>query len=356
MTVTDNDTPATTGSDAAELFDFKNPSKRPLQLEVRYVYIPFISKISTLDLTFDLRVDFDILWAASNEDIELYSTEPATYRPISYVPSLVMQNAREVDILEVEGPYGSPYRLENNKNFVRLKVTGTFLQDFDLSTFPFDSQRLKITTTLSFKNADEVVFAPEDPTKDIMYVLTNYNAIADWEIIDCKLESTIDSSNFAFLHSSILIRRIPWSIIVKQFLVCILITSLALVAYSLTSRSDRLNFLITQLLTVVALQFTLSELLPPTPLPTFADIFMITCSIYILCIMFQAATSEVDTDGQYVSNDSSSYAVGAFCILMGLFSIASAILFIFSVSICKYYDTSKRTYKTHTSKGKWNSK
>lgn len=151
----------------------------PLRLQVRYVYIPFLSGISTVDLTFSLRVDLDILWDASQDEICEFRKNKSEYKP-KYIPQLVFQNSKEIEVENVIGPHGSEYRIDEGKNFVRLKVYGTFLQNFDVAFFPFDKQKLKIVITLSFKTSDEVIFAPENEKNECLYVLTEYNAMENY--------------------------------------------------------------------------------------------------------------------------------------------------------------------------------
>ena len=183
-----------------------------------YVFVPF-PEISTTNLTFSLRLDVDLLWTATAADVALYAADPANYRPQSYVPSLVIQNAKEVALEEVIGASGSAYHIiDGAKNFVRIKVYGVFLVNLNVRNFPFDSQALPVVVTVTFKNAKEVLFVPENISKDCMYVLSEFKAIQDWDIVGCSLVAYVDKGDFpfAFLKGTIFVRRVPWNFVFKQ--------------------------------------------------------------------------------------------------------------------------------------------
>lgn len=283
-------------SELTEETQESSQQKQPLHLEFRYVYIPFISRISTSELVLDLRIDFDILWKASEADKLLYSQNPEEYRPVTFVPSLVFQNSKDVDVVEVPGGNGSPYSIENGKNFVRLKVTGTFLQNFNVTLFPFDHQIMRIVTTISFKTADQVIFCPESNTKNVLYLLTEYNAIKDWQITGCKLQYYVDSSNFAFVETQISISRVPWNITFNYFGTATLITIVGLLSQKIESKSDRMSFLVTVLLTIIALQFSVIDKLPPSPYLTLSDWYLLTNSGFIAALLYQTAISDDNFD------------------------------------------------------------
>ena len=182
------------------------------------VFVPF-PEINTRELTFSLRLDIDFVWTATADDIALHEADPSKYRPKSYVPSLVVQNAKEVEFTEVPGASGSAYDvIEGKKNFVRIKVYGVFLVNLNVRNFPFDSQALPVVVTVTFKNAKEVLFVPENISKDCMYVLSEFKAIQDWDIVGCSLVSYVDKGDFpfAFLKGTIYVRRVPWNFVIKQ--------------------------------------------------------------------------------------------------------------------------------------------
>lgn len=73
-----------------------------------------------------------------------------------------------------------------------------------------------------------------------------------WKITGCSLRSYVDDSNFSFLESTIEVSRIPWNIVFKFFGLSTILASFGLVSFSLITRNDRLSFLITVMLTIVA--------------------------------------------------------------------------------------------------------
>ena len=356
--VASNSTPVeataiSTMSDALPLNSQVVVAKCPLQ--IRYLYIPYISSVSTKDMTFDLRIDIDLLWHATPADKQNFQTSKSSYTP-SYVPNLVFQNSKTVDITQVPLESGSPFSIQNDKNFVRLKVVGSFLNHFDVARFPFDVQRLRMNISISFKNAEEVQFVFEKEGSDVLYVLTENNAIADWSIFGCDFESKIGSDGFSSLNVIIGIRRLSTYVVWKHFFPCILITFASFLNFYLDAHSDRMSYLVTLMLTLVAFQFAVTDMLPFNPAPTFTDFIFMTSFGFVALLLFRAGMAP---DSENYNSDIFFYAA---CVLFAGFCLFYALVgtyFFFNnnrrcsdKSFLLYTDPNNSNV-THKSKGRW---
>ncbi len=345
-------TAVSTMSDAHPL-NSKIVAKCPLQ--IRYLYIPYISSVSTKDMTFDLRIDIDLLWNATPADKQSFQMSKSSYTP-SYVPNLVFQNSKTVDITQVPLESGSPFSIQNDKNFVRLKVVGSFLNHFDVARFPFDVQRLCMNISISFKNAEEVQFVFEKEGADVLYVLTENNAIADWSIFGCDFESKIGSDGFSSLNVVIGIRRLSTYVVWKHFFPCVLITFASFLNFYLEAHSDRMSYLVTLMLTLVAFQFAVTDMLPFNPAPTFTDFIFMTSFGFVALLLFRAGMAP---DSANYNSDIFFYSA---CVLFAgfcLFYTLIATYFFFNnnrrcsdKSFLLYSDPNKSNI-THKSKGLW---
>ena len=262
-----------------------------IDLLVRYIYIPFIVKICTDELTCSLRCDYDFLWQTNSDEIMRFQTDPINYVP-DYVPSIVLQNASEVEVEKVPGASGNPFEIKDGLNFVRFKVKGVFIQHFNLLNFPFDVQNIDIYCTLSFYNAKQVRFVAENQDTDTMIVLTDFTGIKDWTFLGCKAFSYVED-DFAILKSTIYVARIPWSFLLRDVLLVAIITLASLTCFgiSFTDTGSRLSLLATLLLTLAAFQLVVSQNLPSLPLLTLADKYLITSFLFNFGLMVLVAIS-----------------------------------------------------------------
>ena len=304
------------------------------------------------DQTFSLRVDIDLLWSATEEDLKRHKENAAEYFPVSYVPSLVIQNAASCDVSAVAGASGSPYTIENELNFVRIRVYGTFISRMEVGMFPFDSHELSVHVTLAFKSAKEVVFAPEKLDHDCMYVVTEFNAIQDWEILGCNLTAYVDEGDFpfAFLKGTICVRRIPWSFLFKQMLSVTLTTGLGLAGFQIADKTSRLNYYVLLLLTIIGIQFAIASVLPPSAYMSIADKLLLSCMAFTIGLSAYSAGIDVDDNGNVIDLNSASY------VAYGLYGGGCCVFT--CISVMEYQKHSRKTAPTmlkkkptYTSKG-----
>jgi hypothetical protein len=268
-----------------------------VNLEVRYIYIPFISAINTSQLTCSLRCDYDILWKCSADEQLRHADNPSNYAP-DYMPNLVFTNAKDgLSMNPIPGASGSPYSIQLNahgeyRNFVRIRVEGTFLQHFDLKYFPFDMQTLHVFCTLSFFDASQVRFIPEVDAKDVVYVLTEFSVLTDWEVVSCE-GNVYTQNNFTFMKTAVNIKRVSKGIVLRDFMLPFIVTLCSFSCFSTPSNdvSSRLSLLITLLLTLAALQVFISSKLPNIPSLTIGDTYILASFGFLFLIVWSVSYS-----------------------------------------------------------------
>jgi len=137
------------------------------------------------------------------------------------VPRLVLQNASELDKCEpVMQETGGDYTVQEVKelggrkmNFVRIEVRANFIQSFTPDNFPFDIQQLRVPLCLSFQTCDKRHFAPLNPDADMVYVLSEFSAIEEWNIVSAEAAVYADTSNYPWCTATIVLQRKPWNVV-----------------------------------------------------------------------------------------------------------------------------------------------
>mmetsp|Transcript_6407 Transcript_6407/g.8811 ORF Transcript_6407/g.8811 Transcript_6407/m.8811 type:complete len:383 (-) Transcript_6407:152-1300(-) len=280
---------------------------------VKYIYIPYVSRINCAENLFELRVDVDLYWKASERDIKLWDdlkakNEESNYVPLSYVPNVILQNASEKEITTVTQKTGGQYYIdrdvviegESDFNFVRLQIVGTFLQEFVLDRFPFDVQVLRLPIGVSFTTYENTRFKPfKAKDHKVAWVLQEFSALNDWQVLKVTCEMGHDGSTpaYPFIVTDVVVRRLPWSTLWKYFVPVSLLLLSSLAGYSVSSIGDRLAYLITLFLSYVGIQYSIDDRNAVTPRPTFTDYFIVSAIVLTTFMIFQAALSKQDEDG-----------------------------------------------------------
>ena len=196
------------------------------------------------------------------------------------------------------------------------------------------------------------MFAPEKFDHDCMYVVTDFNAIQDWEIRGCHFSAYVDEGDFpfAFLKGTIFVRRIPWSFLFKQMLSVALTTGLGLTGFQITDKTSRLNYYVLLLLTIIGIQFAIASVLPPSAYMSIADKLLLSCMAFTIGLCAYSAGIDVDDHGNVIDLDGASYVA---------YALYGGGCFVFTfISVSEYHKTSRQTAPTmfkkkptYTSKG-----
>jgi len=129
-------------------------------VEVRLIYIRYISDIDDLAESFRAAFGLDMYWKATDEDMRQFKANPATFAP-GFIPTFEFPNTREVTLERRPLVSGSPFKVTpDGMNFLRTFVSGVFMASFDLVAYPFDIQNLTVVMDMSFDPKEDVLLVP----------------------------------------------------------------------------------------------------------------------------------------------------------------------------------------------------
>ena len=201
----------------------------------------------------------------------------------------------------VEFKHGPPIKDGDLGILSVRKVAGTFLEQFELKSFPVDMQKLHIiarptedTRAIMLRQFPSP-FSKEVKPDTKLPPLRNHispfarNVEPGWEFHYLTTFETLDTKSMSRAYSTvefnlILVRRPQYYI--NQYYFCVLASQFfALMLFGTPPTvTDRFENLIGLLLTIIALSFSMSENVPKVPYHTLLDKFM-NHSVYVLIVM-----------------------------------------------------------------------
>lgn len=234
-------------------------------VEVKIIYVKYISDVNTVDQTFKIAVDFDLEWLASEKDLEDWDNGEAAQKEYTpdIVPTFTIPNAKELSMSRTPQANGNPFLVdtETGKNFVRIAVEATCLNLYDLRGFPFDCQSLTLIVDTQFYAKDKMIFAPtpdQSEFYDMLFWNTKFSAIPDFEFRRALAEFIVANDSFSSIRLRFQVSRTPQGYLFRiAFPLCLLtIVTLAAFGFQLADDfADRIAYLITLVLTFVAFAF-----------------------------------------------------------------------------------------------------
>jgi len=262
--------------------------KSPISLRVDCVYIPIIYNINMSANTFDIKVDIDLSWKATEEDVMNYEENKHKYHP-SFVPDLVFENSMNVvteKLVPLEGDI--IYQMRDKRNYIRQRFIGTMVKKYKIETFPFDVLDLVMSISLSFYRVKEVYFEIRSDKKPFVYVPTKFTAIPGFEISRALggIMPNGDSSSFSALAVLVQIQRIPTPFIYRIFLPLLILNFATFSIYAVEDTIERINILITILLSFVGMIYVLSTLVPIAGKSNVFDRYAMTSVMICVIAMF----------------------------------------------------------------------
>lgn len=263
----------------------------PIELIVKCVFIPYIGAVQPTDSSFNIRCDFDFEWKATPSDLAASKASPDSYRP-SFVPQLVFQNAKEVEQTEVEGVNGNPFKItDQGHNYLRLKVVGTFIEQYELQSFPVDVQQLKMSISVSFLSAEQLVFVPpQNPDGSpftFAFLLGRYSALPEWNLRRVLCDFDIKDA-FTHLIVVVQIQRIPSAVMHKGIVPTLIYTYSAffnVVLDPIDQYEARMAVLVTLLLAFTALQQYAGNHMPTVSYLTLYDKYVLGCFLALVGVL-----------------------------------------------------------------------
>jgi len=273
----------------------------PIPIRVECIYIPVISHMDITLNTFNIKVDFDLSWDATPQDIENYQANPTTYIP-SFVPDLVFSNSCSVDTDRIiNGEKNIQYQMrEGNRIYIRHRFIGTLTNRYTVENFPFDVQSLVVSMALSYYNKSQVYFEiPID--KPFVHVPKLYTAVPGFRLIKA-VAGEVSPDNFSNVITIVQTERLRTPFFFRIFLPLLSINVASLSVYSLEEYKDKIDILITVMLTFVGMIYILSTLIPMAGKGTLFDKYaMASIMICAISIFVNSYTNNKVAFGVHVS-------------------------------------------------------
>jgi len=179
----------------------------------------------------------------------------------------------------------------------KLECELTLAEELELQSFPFDCQDL--SCVIHERTADEsppCIFLPELRKENFASVDPRYSVIDEWDLETAMIEFGSTEADISQKVYPMIVIRLKMKRRWKVYLwnVCFMmvcICSMALTAFSISpiaDDGDRLNLLITLVLTAVAFNFVVLDDLPRVPYLTFMDKYILSGYTFLTAIMVES--------------------------------------------------------------------
>ena len=184
-------------------------------------------------------------------------------------------------------------------------VSGCFHADFNLRSFPFDCQPLQII--LEMGTIKQMRYRAPSHTDVCVSIETQICSLTEWKLAGSLVEFTASAlhlsksgNRYAQLILTVSIARCWEPYIFRLACPLAILSACSLLAFSIDpdSPSDRLSFLITLILTVVAFHFVVADTLPQTPYLTWFEKYCGSLFLFLFLPALQAACLPLDSDPQ----------------------------------------------------------
>lgn len=265
------------------------------RIEVKLVYVRFISDIQTVEQTFRIAVGLDLEWEATQKDLDEWAQGPEaqkTFMP-EIVPNFEIANAKEISIERRQQANGNPFKVneETGKCFMRAFIEALCLQVYSLRNFPFDIQDLVVNIGMTFNGKEKMMFVPNPVAGSSVLIFNRrYSAIPEFEFRRAltKFETT---ETWSRMELRCQVARRPEGPMYRVAFPCFLLTLVTITSFGFDldlEFSERIAYLVTLVLTFVAFAFTISQQLPNVPYLTLLDKYNMssfTMVVILLAVM-----------------------------------------------------------------------
>merc|ERR1719361_1600003 len=304
-----------------------------------------VSAVDNIAETFRMRFHIYFNWLPTEADYKSYyeaqkeskaqnnpelllKWEPRWYPHLEF-QNMIEEHTREWEFYPEEGNF----RIQNFKDFgqdkgekieagkfdctkakflrAKLECEMTFAEELELQSFPFDCQDLScVIQERSISGGVRCVFLPELRKANFGSIDPRYSVIDEWDLETAILEfgdadpnASRSKSSYAMIVLRLKVKR-RWKVFFANIVFLMAcISVLALTAFSLgdDDLGDRLNLLITLILTAVAFSYVVFDSLPNVPYLTYMDKYILGSYGYLVALMIGSAlirqdwyTDEVD--------------------------------------------------------------
>mmetsp|Transcript_22973 Transcript_22973/g.28211 ORF Transcript_22973/g.28211 Transcript_22973/m.28211 type:complete len:434 (-) Transcript_22973:108-1409(-) len=325
-----------------------------------HTYVYRIDNINLVDQSFDALFYCTFSWKPTKKEWELYQNDPLGYVP-EWIPSVHIPNGANIVKKVVKGDKNSGYRIartglnlqehpfgrkigkpktsDNNGynlyNCFQYSIECSINERYELENFPFDCQELKIIVEGSARN-DVYVLRPSliDEYKSMGGLSIKFSNAQEYDVYQPlnEFKTTVYGIDHYPLHVyNIKLKRRYWVYLFKYFLFNFIITAGSLFVFSELVQ-EKLDYLVTLLLTQVAYQFVLTTSLPNLPYLTILDKYVSFGFIYIFLIMVFILSFSAAYD---IEEEASKFQYALY-ILIGIFIIFHIYIAIVIILALKY--------------------
>ncbi len=254
--------------------------------------------------SFSILFWFAAVLACITLSASLASAQPTQVRTSVYVLSLgkfdVSSGSYTVDFylsMECDAPCEPDFEFMNGRatsvdklidepNSKFYRVQANLAENIDLKTYPFDEHALMVTLEDKRRQANELVFVPDDAQSGVDPKVV----LVGWELDGWNATSEThhyapydeDYSRYSFALS---IRRIFLASVMKTFLPVLFIVIVGLLALLIEERDKlwtRIGINTSALLAAVMFHLNVTSSIPPVGYLTFADKFMLVTYVVLV--------------------------------------------------------------------------
>ena len=185
----------------------------------------------------------------------------------------------------------------------RQRFWGSFSQPLKLESFPFDSQRLKVTIANVGFGGDVVNLIPS-PRSGISKELTMPDwIVTDWDFVTTDFSLEDESSSIDGLVFSLDVKRdgsyFKYKVIFPLILIVIMSWLVFWIDPSLAA--SQISVSVTAMLTMIAYRFALAGMIPRLATLTSLDNFVLVSTLIVFLAMIEVVyTAHLSTNGQLV--------------------------------------------------------
>jgi len=187
----------------------------------------------------------------------------------------------------------------------KLECEMTFAEELELQSFPFDCQDLSCIIEERTTTGTQCVFLPELRKPKFGSIDPRYSVIDEWDLETAVLEFGDTSnalsrskSSYAMIVLRLKVKR-RWKVFFANIvflMACISLLGLTSFALDESDLGDRLNLLITLILTAVAFGVIVTASLPNVPYLTYLDKYILCQYMFLVFLMGETALLEREDD------------------------------------------------------------
>ncbi len=208
-------------------------------------------------------------------------------------PQVQVKNLQEIQTFSKRTVEVSPQGIAT----FRHRFIGHIRQQFDFKRFPFDVQDWVIT--LFYSGVSEFRFVPDQEYQGLMDA--NNPSISSWQIDYLGQKASL-ITNFGFpiqaLEITYILRRDPvfyiWKVVIP--IVLVVLMSWSVFWINPTNISAQLTVSVTAILTLIAFQFSVAQLMPPLPYLTKLDKFTTGADIFVFLAFVETIITSYSED------------------------------------------------------------